>query len=136
VLIQWGSNSDKASQELIQTMLKNPDVSRTLLYEYEIVRADITGNERAPATYKADIRAGGFPHLTVLDADRKVLADQPAAPFKTEGEGAAAYDGKKLSDFLKKYQAPYVNADPLFKRALAQAKKEQKTLFVWFSAPW
>jgi hypothetical protein len=136
VLIQWGSNSDKASQELIQTMLNSPDVSRTLLYEYEVVRADISGSERAAAAYQANLQTGGFPYLTVLDAERKVLANQPAASFKTEGEGTAAYHSKKLNDFLKKYQAPYVNADLLFKSALAQAKKEQKTLFVWFSAPW
>jgi len=136
VLIQWGSNSDKASQALIQTMTKNSGVAYTLLYEYEVVRADITGSERAAASYKADLKAGGIPYFTVLDADRKVLANQPAAPFKAQGEGAAAYDGRRLNDFLMKLQAPYLNADPLFRSALARAKKEQKMLFLWFSAPW
>jgi hypothetical protein len=136
VLIQWGSNSDQSSQALIQTTLKNRDVAHTLLYEYEVVRADVTGNRRAAATYKADLQNGGIPYLTVLDAGRKVLAHQPAAPFKAQGEGEAAYDGKKLDDFLKKHQAPYLDANLLFKSALARAKAEQKTLFVWFSAPW
>jgi len=136
VLIQWGSNNDKASKSLIETTLKNRDDAHTLLYEYEIVRAEITGNERLAAKYLADFKAGGLPHFTVLDSGSKVLANQPALPFKTDGDGAAAYDGKKLNEFLTKYQATYLNAEPLFKMALAQAKKDQKTLFIWFSAPW
>jgi len=136
VLIQWGSNNDKASESLIEAAIKNSDVARTLLYEYEMVRAEISGNERVAAKYSADVKTGGLPYFTVLDSGGKVLAGQPALPFKTEGEGAAAYDGKKLNAFLAKYQATYLNADPLFKTALAQATKDQKTLFVWFSAPW
>jgi len=94
VLVPWGSNSDKASQALIQTMLKNSDVAHTLLYEYEIVRTDVAGNDRVAATYNANLQAGGLPYLTVLDADRNVLANQPVAPFRTEGVEATAYDGK------------------------------------------
>ena len=35
-----------------------------------------------------------------------------------------------------KFKPTYVNADPLFTAALSQAKKEGKTLFLWFNAPW
>jgi hypothetical protein len=136
VLVQWGSNADAASRALIQSILKSGDVSRTLLYEYEVVRAETKGNERVAAKYKGSGGPIAPPSLTVLDAAGKVLATQAALPFKGTGTGAAAYDGKKLNEFLAKFKPAYVNAEPLLAEALSRAKREQKTLFVWFSAPW
>ncbi len=134
VLIVWGTNAEQPSRDLILTMLRNGEVSRTLLYEYEIVRAERRGNERIAAKYK--VPKGALPHLTVLDAAGAVLASEPAAPFKGAGEGAAAWDGSKLNGLLTKFKPTYVNAEPVFTAALSQAKKEGKTLFLWFNAPW
>jgi hypothetical protein len=133
VLIQWGTNGDKASDTLILATSKGAEVPRTLMYEYEVVRAEVKGNERLAAKYQVK---APLPYLTVLDGQGKLLASQPVASFKATGEAAAAYDAKKLNEFLKKYQAAYVAAEPLFTQALSQAKKDQKTLFLWFSAPW
>ena len=133
VLIQWGTNGDAVSDALIRTMTKGPEVPRTLLYEYEVVRAELKGNEQLAAKY--DVK-GPVPQLTVLDARGTLLANQPVAPFKAAGDDPAAFDAKKLTEFLKKHQASYLAAEPLFTRALLEAKKDQKTLFLWFSAPW
>ena len=133
-LIVWGANAEKPSQDFILTMLRHGEVSRTLLYEYEVVRAEVKGNERLAAKYK--VPKGRLPHLTVLDAKGALLASEPAAPFKAAGDGAAAWDGTKLNGLLTKFKPAYVNADPVFTAALDQAKKEGKTLFLWFNAPW
>jgi len=136
VLIQWGSNADRAAASLIATMRKDSTISRTLLYEYEIVRAEMKGAERVASKYRGTGGRPTPPYFTVLDAQGKVLASQAALTFKATGEGAAAYDGKKLNEFLTKYKPAYVNAEPLFTEALSRAKKDQKALFLWFSAPW
>ena len=136
VLIQWGSNGDAAAASLITTMRKDSAVSRTVLYEYEIVRAESKSAERVAAKYKGPGARPAPPYFTVLDAEGKVLASQAAAAFKTTGGGTPAYDVKKLNEFLTKYKPAYVNAEPLLTEALSRAKKEQKTLFLWFSAPW
>jgi hypothetical protein len=133
VLIQWGTNGDPASDALIQVLTKGAEVPRTLMYEYEIVRAELKGNESLAAKYRVK---APMPHLTVLDAQGKLLANQPVATFKAAGEGAAAYDATKLNEFFKTYQAAHVAAEPLLTEALGRAKKDQKTLFLWFSAPW
>ena len=136
VLVQWGSNGDAAAASLITTMRKDSTIGRTILYEYEIVRAESKSAERVAAKYKGPGARPAPPYFTVLDAQGKVLASQAAAAFKTTGGGTPAYDVKKLNEFLTKYKPAYVNAEPLLTEALSRAKKEQKTLFLWFSAPW
>jgi len=136
VLVMWGSNAEQPSQDLILTMMKTPDLAHTLQYEYELVRAEFTGNEAAAATFKAAPATDGLPYLTVLDAHGALLANHPAAPFKATGTGAAAWDGRKLNETLAKYTPPYVDAEPLLTAALDRAKRENKTLFLWFNAPW
>jgi hypothetical protein len=49
--------------------------------------------------------------------------------------GATAYDTKKLNAFLARFKPTYVKAEPLLAEALSEAKKDQKTLFLYFSAP-
>jgi hypothetical protein len=136
VLIAWGSNSDKASQALIELTARNSEVSRKLLYEYDLVRADPAGNEAVAVKVGADLKEGAVPRLTVLDTEGRVLANEAAATFKGAAGAASLFDPKLLVAFLTKHQAPYPRAEPLLTSALSRAKKDQKTLFLWFSAPW
>jgi hypothetical protein len=133
VLVVWGGREDKASQAFLEGVLRDREVSRTLLYEYDVVRVD-TGPaaRKVAAKYHADLEKGGLPYLTILDASGKLLSNQPGAAFRK----AEMFDAKAAQDFLVKHQAVYLNAETLFNEALSRAKKEQKTLFVWFSAPW
>ncbi len=135
VLIQWSGKADPAGKALIQAETKG-ELSRTLLYEYAIVRADVVGNGATASRYKVDVKPASLPYLTVLDARGTVLGGQPASAFGTGAGAPAMYDDKKLNEYLLKFKPEYVNAEPLFTAALSQAKKDQKTLFMWFSAPW
>jgi len=136
VLVAWGSNADKASQALIELTVRNSDVSRKLLYEYDVVRADAAGNDCVAAKLGAKVTTGTLPQLTVLDAEGHVLANEGTGTLMAAGASPAASDPKLLMAFLTKHQAPYLNAETLFAGALSRAKKDQKTLFLWFSAPW
>jgi hypothetical protein len=135
VLIQWSGKADPAGKALIQAETKG-DLAHTLLYEYAIVRADVAGNAAVASRYKADVKPVSLPFLTVLDAQGKVIGSQPASAFKAGTVSPTTFDDKKLNDYLLKFKPEYVNAEPLFTAALSQAKRDQKTLFVWFSAPW
>ncbi len=136
VLVVWGSNVDKASQALIELTVRDSDVAQKLLYEYDVVRADPAGNEALAAKLGAATPGSSLPRLTVLDGSGRVIANEPAATFTSGGTASSALDPQRLVDFLTKHQAPYLNAETLLSAALARAKKEQKTLFLWFSAPW
>jgi hypothetical protein len=135
VLVIWGSNADKASEAFLELTARNSQVSQKLLYEYDVVRADLAGNEALAAKLGADARGGALPRLTVLDADGRVLANEVAATFAASAAGASSYDPKALVAFLTKHQAVYLDAESLLTSALNRAKKEQKTLFLWFSGP-
>jgi hypothetical protein len=135
VLIQWGSNADPGATALISVMRKDSAVATTLVYEYEVVRADVKGAERLAAKYKGRGAAPTPPYFTVLDAQGQVLASQAAAAFKKTRDAAPAYDTDKLNAFLTKFKPTYLKAEPLLTEALSQAKMDQKTVFLWFSAP-
>jgi hypothetical protein len=136
VLIVWGSNAEKPSQDFILTMMRTPELAKTLQYEYEVVRAEYSVNAGAAGKYTALPGTGDLPYLTVLDAHGALIANHQTAPFKGTGTGAAAWDGRKVNETLAKYQPTYVEAEPLLTAALDRAKKENKTLFLWFNAPW
>jgi hypothetical protein len=136
VLVIWGSNTDKASEAFMELTARNSEVSRKLLYEYFVVRADPSGNEALAAKLGAEVKGVSLPRLTVLGADGHVLANEAAATFAASAAGASSYDPKALVAFLAKHQAVYLDAGSLLTSALSRAKKEQKTLFLWFSAPW
>jgi hypothetical protein len=136
VLVMWGSNADKTSQAFMELTARNSEVSQKLLYEYFVVRADPAGNEALAAKVGAELRGGSLPRMTVLDADGRVLANEAAATFAASTGASSSYDPKALIAFLTKHQAVYLDAEPLLTSALSRAKKEQKTLFLWFSAPW
>jgi len=135
VLIQWSGKADPAGKALIQAETKG-DLARTLLYEYAIVRADVAGNAAMASRYKASATPASLPFLTVLDAQGKVIGSQSASAFMVGTGAPATFDDKKLNEYLVKFKPEYVIAEPLFTAALSQAKKDQKTLFMWFSAPW
>ncbi|MEW5981858.1 MAG: FG-GAP-like repeat-containing protein [Acidobacteriota bacterium] len=135
VLIMWADSADRASRDLVLGTTRG-EVARTLLYEYEVVRAERAENRVLAAKYNVPGAKGRLPYFTILDAEGAVLASRPAKPFKAAGEGLAAWDTKKLNEFLLSFKPDYVDATPLFAAALKQAKREDKTLFLWFNAPW
>ncbi len=58
------------------------------------------------------------------------LAQQPAT-----GLHGTSLPNARISDGRMTAQAPSPDADRLFATALSRAKKEQRILFLWFSAP-
>jgi len=145
-LINWGANDDEACTKFQQDMngrgSANPayEVIRTKLSnEYRYVRVDVGRLDKhldLAAAHGVTLSAGALPHLTVLDRQGKVLAQQPSRALAAASGGPTAYDPDKIAAFLKQHQVPPVAADPLLAAALAEAKRDGKYVFLWFSAPW
>ena len=64
------------------------------------------------------------------------LSEQLERELAAEEMRKAASDVKRITETLTKYQASYQDANALLASALARAKTEGKTVFIWFSAPW
>ena len=146
VLLNWGANDDEACTKFQQDVSgrgsTNPayEIIRTKLSnEYRTVRIDVghlDKNQDLAAAYGVKLSAGSLPHLTVLDKQGKVLAQQSSRELAAPPGGPTVYDPEKIAAFLKQHQVAAVPADPLLAAALAEAKRDGKYVFLWFSAPW
>jgi hypothetical protein len=146
VLINWGANDDEAcakfQQDLVgrgSTHTAYETIRTKLSNEYRYLRVDVgrlDKNVDLAATYGVRLSPGALPHLTVLDKQGKVLAQQPAQQLAASAGAPSAYDPDKIAAFLRQHQVAPVAADPLLAAALAEAKRDGKYVFLWFSAPW
>jgi uncharacterized protein (TIGR03067 family) len=140
VLIQWGGNWCHWCLLLHDRFQKDRDLAKELRYEYDVVYLDIGKMDKhldLLKKYEVDLKKNGVPFLTVLDADGKVLANQPTDPFETKSEkGENEHDPKKLLEFLTTHQAKPLKADDVLKSALAEAAKTERKVFLHFGAPW
>lgn len=135
VLLMFGGNWCGWCHKLHEVFKKDKDIARTLLYEYRLVMIDIgrfDKNMDIAEKYGADLKKGGAPFLTVLDADGKLIANQETGPL----ESGDKHDNAKVLEFLKKHQAAPLDAQTVLKDALARAAAENKMLFLHFGAPW
>jgi hypothetical protein len=91
-------------------------------------------NQDVARNYGMTLDASSLPAFTVLDTAGKPIARATGATLAAPEP--AALDPKKVATFLTANQAPAPDADPPFKAALSQGKKEGKYVFLWFAAPW
>ena len=135
VLVQWGANWCGWCHKLHETCAKDKDLSRELLYEYDVVLVDIgrfDKNMDLAASYGADLKGNGVPYLTVLDGEGKATANQETSSLE---EGDHHLPAKVLS-FLKQHQAEYLTAESVLSDGVKKAAAEEKVVFLHFGAPW
>jgi thiol:disulfide interchange protein len=139
VLIQWGANWCGWCTLLHDRFQTDPNLRKTLLYEYHVVNVDIgKGDKNKDLAAKYGAKLGmGIPYLTVLAADGKVLTNQATDPFETKSEdGKNGHDSKKLMEFLTAHEAQPLKAEEVLNAALAEAAKTERGVFLHFGAPW
>ncbi|MFC1499471.1 thioredoxin family protein [Candidatus Zixiibacteriota bacterium] len=135
VLIQWGANWCGWCKLLHGTFQTDRTVSRTLLYEYEVVYVDIgrwDKNLELAEKFGADFQSNGVPYLTVLDSEGNVVTHQETGSLEKDN----AHDPELVNSFLTEHQAEYLEAEDLLNDALAEAGRTHKRVFLTFGAPW
>jgi thiol:disulfide interchange protein len=135
VLIQWGAEWCGWCHLLSDCFKEQPKIAKTLRTSYVLVRVNVgrfDANMNLADKYGAKIKANGIPYLTILAADGKVLVNQETSSL----EVGSKHDPAKVLAFLKKHVAPPRIAKDILNTALATAKKESKTVFLHFGAPW
>jgi thioredoxin-related protein len=136
VLIQWGGNWCEWCVLLHKKFTTDPELRRKLLYEYDLVTIDVGKMDKnldLVKQYKAAL-GEGLPYLTILDGDGNVLVNQRTDVFETKGE--KGHDGKKLLEFLTRYEAKPLVAAKVLQTGLDQAAKTDRLVFLHFGAPW
>jgi thioredoxin-related protein len=132
--LMFGGNWCGWCHKLHDVFEQEADISKTLLYEYELVLIDTAAPnaEAVVARYKAIPEGAGVPYLTILDADGKLVANQATGPLE---EGDHHVPAKVLA-VLKEHQVEPLNAQAVLDDALAKARSSDKKVFLHFGAPW
>jgi thiol-disulfide isomerase/thioredoxin len=139
VLIQWGGNWCPWCHRLFRAFKSDKQIAKAVSYEYDLVLVDIGRREKnmeLASRYGADLTKNGIPFLTVLDADGKVLVNQPTESFEKTDKEDKGYQSAKLLEFLKNHQAPYPSAQAVLTASLSAAEHSGKRVFLHFGAPW
>lgn len=146
VLIQWGGNWCPWCIRLHEFYRTNADVKKTLMYEYDLVHIDAGKpagkNVELAKSYGADLQKNGYPFLTILDADGKPIANQETGSLEAKNAGGESlgvkegYNAAAVLKFLDDHKATYQNANDRVELAIAEAKAQNKVVFLHFGAPW
>ena len=134
VLLMFGGNWCGWCHKLHGVFKENGEIAKTLLYEYRLVLVDIGRRDKhldVAGRYGANLKKNGVPFLTVLDGDGKVLVNQETGSL----EAGPGHDPAKVAAFLDKWKATPRDAEQELAAALAEARAEQKLVFLWLSAP-
>jgi len=137
VLINWGANDSERSTKFA-ALRRERELGPFFADEYKLVFVNVGHGDRnldVAKTYGAAIVPDSLPALSILDHAGKVLAQWSSRDLQSDAD-PAAFDPKKVSAFLTQYKAPAPDANAPFAAAIDQAKREGKSVFVWFSAPW
>jgi hypothetical protein len=147
VLIVWGANDDEKCNAFPAALYGGPgaapeiaqQLSQATRDEYRVVYVNVghlDKNQDLAHKY-AQLASDALPHVTVLDSNGNVITQQSSREFAAKPGAQTPFDSAKIAAFLAKYRAAAPPpAGPIFKAALEQGKREGKTIFVWFSAPW
>lgn len=130
ILIVYGGNWCGWCYKLHDCFNQNADIKKLLRDDYELVMVDINTNKDLPKRFNT--KPDGYPYLTVLDTEGKVLINQSTVPL----EEGRAHDPKKVYEFLNEFKPEPLNAEQVYEQALALAARENKLVFLHFGAPW
>lgn len=137
VLLQFGADWCIWCHRMHALLESDPQISKTMLHEYELVLIDIAEVDGMKHNAQVDARYGrptrhGLPVWVVLGADGRQLTTIQTEPLES-GDG---YDTAKVLDVLNRWKAKPVAAANVLSDALARAKSQSKNVFLYFGAPW
>ena len=133
VLIQWGANWCGWCTLLNNTFKEDKPVNKLISDEYELIHIDVARfDKHMDVAEKLGAKFKGIPHLTILDDRGGIIANLNTAILE-EGPN---HDPAKVLSFLELCKPKPLNADNVYNRALAQAKRENKKVFLRIGAPW
>ena len=140
VLLMFGGDWCGWCHKLHDLFVTNPEIRKTLSYEYVLVNID-TVAPNAPellekckaALSKDELAKGvGYPFLAVLDAEGKVVTAQRTDPLE-EGDH---HNPERVQKFLDQWKFPLKDAKFVLEDALSRASSDDKRVFLSFGAPW
>jgi thiol-disulfide isomerase/thioredoxin len=132
VLLKFGGDWCGWCYKLHHVFTKHHVIAPLVDEEFVLVLVDFDANRQLFESYGKDNAKHGFPFLTILDAEGKLLVNQNTGDL----EDGLRHDPKKVEDFLRKWVATKKHADLVLKAALTEARKSDKRVLLHLGAPW
>ncbi len=137
VLIQWGANWCGWCTKLHDLYKTDKQISRKLLYEYDVVYVDIgkwDKNKELAEKYNAYLamEKDGVPYLTILNSDGIVVSNHDTGSLEKGKE----HDPEKVLAYLTEHEATYLAAEGILNDGLKLANNTGRKVFLHFGAPW
>ncbi len=134
LLVMFGGDWCGWCHKLHELFKSDPEIRKILSEDYQLVMVDTKAPnaEALLAECSGDLTGVGFPFLTVMAADGKILTRQKTDPLE-EGDH---HDPKKVKAFLSEWAPEKISATKLVEEALAKASSEDKRILLHFGAPW
>ena len=132
MLVEWGGNWCGWCYKLHDVFHQDTLVHPIVAEEYELVLVDSNNNRELMKSYGGQDTQYAYPHLTILDAQGKVLTNQETSSL----EDGPKHDPQAVAAFLKKWQPEPIDAENVLASALRQATAEDKRLLVHVGTPY
>ncbi len=140
ILVMFGGDWCPWCHKLHELFAANAEIRKILSYEYVLVMVDTVapGAETLLGKCKAalspdELQKGvGYPFLSVLDADGKVVTSQRTDPLE-EGDHHVP---ERVKEFLSKWTVAPKDAEVVLRDGLEKASSDDKRVFLAFGAPW
>jgi thiol-disulfide isomerase/thioredoxin len=132
VLLKFGGIWCGWCYKLHDVFTKHEIIAPLVDDEFVLVMIDVDAHRELFESYGKDNAKHGFPFLTVLDAEGKLLVNQNTGDL----EDGPQHDPKKVEEFLRKWVATKKHANEVLKQALAEARKSDKRVLLHLGAPW
>jgi thiol-disulfide isomerase/thioredoxin len=132
VLLTFGGNWCGWCYKLHDVITRHDVIAPLVDEEFVLVMVDVNANRELFESYVKVNARRGFPFLTVLDAEGKLLVNQNSGDL----QNGARHDPKKVEEFLRKWVATEKQAEAVLKAALAEARKSDKRVLLHLGARW
>jgi thiol:disulfide interchange protein len=99
VLVMFGGNWCIWCHRLHGVLLKDAEIASIVQRKYELIMVDVNNNKPLLADYDKGREQHGYPFLTILDADGRVLVNQETDVLEKD----KGYDIEKVKTFLLKW---------------------------------
>lgn len=138
VLVQWGANWCGWCVWLSGLMKSDAKLAAKLREEYEVVPVDVGQFDKHLDLAKSlGAQFKSIPYLTIVGDDGKAVTHSNTEPFELkDGKDGAHHDVAKLLAFLTEHQSQPLVAAEVRAAGFAQAKAENKRVFLHIGAPW
>ncbi len=130
VLLKIGGNWCGWCYKLHDLFQQDKAIQTLLRDEYELVMVDSRADK--PVLEKWQVTPNGYPYLAVLDSAGKKVTEQETGSLEIGDK----HDPAKVKAFLEKWKAAPLDANDVLAATIAQAKKENKRVFIRVGAPW